>query len=70
MASFVMPELEILGADQSRSATPDEGLVYLVDRMKDMINGGGENAYCVEVEDAPTGAPGSTRRRYSACPTS
>jgi len=36
----------------------DEGLVYLVDRMKDMINRGGENVYCVEVENALAGAPG------------
>jgi long-chain acyl-CoA synthetase len=32
--------------------------VYLVDRMKDMINRGGENVYCVEVENALAGAPG------------
>ena len=36
----------------------DEGLVYLVDRVKDMINRGGENVYCVEVENALAGAPG------------
>ena len=30
----------------------EEGLVYLVDRLKDMINRGGENVYCVEVENA------------------
>ncbi len=36
----------------------DDGLVYLVDRMKDMINRGGENVYCVEVENALAGAPG------------
>jgi long-chain acyl-CoA synthetase len=36
----------------------DEGLVYLVDRAKDMINRGGENVYCVEVENALAGAPG------------
>ena len=35
-----------------------EGLVYLVDRKKDMINRGGENVYCVEVENALAGAPG------------
>jgi acyl-CoA synthetase (AMP-forming)/AMP-acid ligase II len=29
-----------------------EGLVYVVDRAKDMINRGGENVYCVEVENA------------------
>ena len=47
----------------------DEGLVYLVDRVKDMINRGGENVYCVEVENALAGAPGSTRRRSSASRT-
>jgi acyl-CoA synthetase (AMP-forming)/AMP-acid ligase II len=35
----------------------DEGLVYLVDRMKDMINRGGENVYCVEVENALAAHP-------------
>ncbi|TKJ21983.1 AMP-binding protein [Blastococcus sp. CCUG 61487] len=30
----------------------DDGRVYVVDRMKDMINRGGENVYCVEVENA------------------
>ena len=35
-----------------------EGLIYIVDRAKDMINRGGENVYCVEVENALAGAPG------------
>jgi acyl-CoA synthetase (AMP-forming)/AMP-acid ligase II len=35
-----------------------EGLVYVLDRIKDMINRGGENVYCVEVENALIGAPG------------
>jgi acyl-CoA synthetase (AMP-forming)/AMP-acid ligase II len=35
-----------------------EGLVYLLDRIKDMINRGGENVYCVEVENALIAAPG------------
>ena len=30
----------------------DLGLVFIVDRIKDMINRGGENVYCVEVENA------------------
>lgn len=30
----------------------DDGLLYIVDRIKDMINRGGENVYCVEVENA------------------
>ncbi|GAA1037000.1 class I adenylate-forming enzyme family protein [Virgisporangium ochraceum] len=36
----------------------DRGLIYIVDRLKDMINRGGENVYCVEVENALAGAPG------------
>ncbi|MGY1609897.1 MULTISPECIES: class I adenylate-forming enzyme family protein [unclassified Geodermatophilus] len=36
----------------------DEGLTYVVDRAKDMINRGGENVYCVEVENALAAAPG------------
>jgi acyl-CoA synthetase (AMP-forming)/AMP-acid ligase II len=36
----------------------DSGLIYIVDRLKDMINRGGENVYCVEVENALAGAPG------------
>ena len=30
----------------------DDGFVQIVDRLKDMINRGGENVYCVEVENA------------------
>jgi acyl-CoA synthetase (AMP-forming)/AMP-acid ligase II len=36
----------------------DEGLLYIVDRAKDMINRGGENVYSIEVESALVGAPG------------
>ncbi|MGO8906333.1 MAG: class I adenylate-forming enzyme family protein [Solirubrobacteraceae bacterium] len=36
----------------------DEGLLYIVDRMKDMINRGGENVYSIEVENALAAAPG------------
>jgi long-chain acyl-CoA synthetase len=36
----------------------DEGLLYIVDRKKDMINRGGENVYSAEVESALAGAPG------------
>jgi len=36
----------------------EEGLTYIVDRAKDMINRGGENVYCVEVENALAAAPG------------
>jgi long-chain acyl-CoA synthetase len=35
----------------------DEGLVFVVDRKKDMINRGGENVYCVEVENALAAHP-------------
>ena len=35
----------------------DDGLVYVVDRKKDMINRGGENVYCVEVENALAAHP-------------
>jgi acyl-CoA synthetase (AMP-forming)/AMP-acid ligase II len=35
----------------------DEGLVVIVDRKKDMINRGGENVYCVEVENALAAHP-------------
>jgi long-chain acyl-CoA synthetase len=40
------------------ACTDDEGLLYIVDRAKDMINRGGENVYSIEVESALTGAPG------------
>jgi long-chain acyl-CoA synthetase len=36
----------------------DDGFVQIVDRKKDMINRGGENVYCVEVENALAGCPG------------
>jgi acyl-CoA synthetase (AMP-forming)/AMP-acid ligase II len=36
----------------------DEGRVYIVDRVKDMINRGGENVYSVEVENVLAAAPG------------
>jgi long-chain acyl-CoA synthetase len=35
----------------------DDGLLYIVDRKKDMINRGGENVYSIEVENALAGAP-------------
>ena len=34
-----------------------QGFVYIVDRKKDMINRGGENVYCVEVENALSAHP-------------
>ncbi len=36
----------------------DDGLLYIVDRAKDMINRGGENVYSIEVESALADAPG------------
>jgi acyl-CoA synthetase (AMP-forming)/AMP-acid ligase II len=36
----------------------DDGLLYIVDRKKDMINRGGENVYSIEVENALVAAPG------------
>ncbi len=30
----------------------EEGFLYILDRVKDMLIRGGENVYCVEVEDA------------------
>ena len=36
----------------------EDGLIYIVDRKKDMINRGGENVYSIEVENALAGAPG------------
>jgi long-chain acyl-CoA synthetase len=36
----------------------EEGLLYIVDRKKDMINRGGENVYSIEVENALVSAPG------------
>ena len=38
----------------------EEGLLYIVDRAKDMINRGGENVYSIEVESALVSAPGVT----------
>jgi acyl-CoA synthetase (AMP-forming)/AMP-acid ligase II len=35
----------------------DEGFVTIVDRIKDMVNRGGENVYCVEVENVLAAHP-------------
>ncbi len=35
----------------------DDGFTQIVDRKKDMVNRGGENVYCVEVENALAGHP-------------
>jgi acyl-CoA synthetase (AMP-forming)/AMP-acid ligase II len=46
-----------------------DGRVYIVDRLKDMINRGGENVYCLEVENVLAARPGCSRSRSSGCPT-
>ncbi len=46
----------------------DDGLVYIVDRSKDMINRGGENVYSIEVENALAGAPGVGEAAVVAVP--
>jgi acyl-CoA synthetase (AMP-forming)/AMP-acid ligase II len=46
----------------------DEGLLYIVDRAKDMINRGGENVYSIEVEAALAGAPGVSEVAVVAVP--
>jgi long-chain acyl-CoA synthetase len=48
----------------------DAGRVYLVDRLKDMINRGGENVYSVEVENALADAPGVKEVAVLAVPDS
>ena len=35
----------------------EDGFVQIVDRVKDMVNRGGENVYCVEVENAVVAHP-------------
>ena len=35
----------------------DDGFIYIVDRLKDMIISGGENIYCAEVENAISSHP-------------
>src|SRR5260370_18161885 len=48
----------------------ERGLVYIVDRAKDMINRGGENVYSVEVENALAGAPGIAEAAVLGIPDS
>lgn len=48
----------------------DRGLVYIADRIKDMINRGGENVYSVEVENALAGAPGVAESAVVGVPDS
>ena len=48
----------------------EDGYVYIVDRIKDMIISGGENIYPAEIEDAAPRPPRRRRSaRSSACPT-
>jgi acyl-CoA synthetase (AMP-forming)/AMP-acid ligase II len=46
----------------------DDGLLYIVDRVKDMINRGGENVYSIEVENVLAGAPGVGEAAVVAVP--
>jgi acyl-CoA synthetase (AMP-forming)/AMP-acid ligase II len=46
----------------------EDGLLYIVDRKKDMINRGGENVYSIEVENALAGAPGVGEAAVIAVP--
>jgi long-chain acyl-CoA synthetase len=46
----------------------DDGLLYIVDRKKDMINRGGENVYSIEVENALVAAPGVSEAAAVAVP--
>ncbi|WP_106850079.1 class I adenylate-forming enzyme family protein [Blastococcus sp. Marseille-P5729] len=46
----------------------DDGFVRIVDRAKDMINRGGENVYCVEVENALAAIPGVAESAVIAVP--
>jgi long-chain acyl-CoA synthetase len=45
-----------------------DGLLYVVDRKKDMINRGGENVYSIEVENVLAGAPGVGEAAVVAVP--
>jgi long-chain acyl-CoA synthetase len=46
----------------------EDGLLYVVDRIKDMINRGGENVYSIEVENVLAGAPGVGEAAVVAVP--
>ncbi len=46
----------------------DDGLLYIVDRKKDMINRGGENVYSIEVENALASAPAVAESAVIAVP--
>lgn len=46
----------------------DDGLLYIIDRKKDMINRGGENVYSIEVENVLAAAPGIGEAAVVAVP--
>ncbi len=46
----------------------EDGLLYIVDRKKDMINRGGENVYSIEVENVLAAAPGVGEAAVVAVP--
>jgi acyl-CoA synthetase (AMP-forming)/AMP-acid ligase II len=46
----------------------EDGLLYIVDRKKDMINRGGENVYSIEVENVLAAAPGVGEMAVVAVP--
>jgi acyl-CoA synthetase (AMP-forming)/AMP-acid ligase II len=46
----------------------EEGLLYIVDRKKDMINRGGENVYSIEVENVLASAPAVAEAAVVAVP--
>ena len=48
----------------------DEGLLYIRDRKKDMINRGGENVYSIEVENVLASAPAVAEAAVVAVPDS
>lgn len=47
-----------------------DGLVYILDRLKDLVNRGGENVYCVEVENALAQIPGVVESAVCGVPDS
>ena len=51
------------------AVTDDDGYLYLVDRVKDLIIVSGFNVYPAEVEEVDRRAPGVPRSAWSACPT-
>ena len=48
----------------------ENGFLYILDRIKDMVNRGGENVYCVEVENALAKVPGVIESAVCGVPDS